>query len=44
MALQPITPARAVQLYLTQREPEVAKATHYSHSSRLNKFAGWFLS
>ena len=41
MQLEPIDPETAVELYLADREAEVAKATLYSHSSRLGHFVRW---
>jgi len=41
MSLEPIDPETAVELYLADREAEVAKATLYSHSSRLGHFVRW---
>jgi integrase len=41
MNLEPIDPETAVELYLADRETEVAKATLYSHSSRLGHFVRW---
>ncbi|TKX68836.1 site-specific integrase [Halorubrum sp. SP9] len=41
MNLEPIDPETAVELYLADREAEVAKATLYSHSSRLSHFVRW---
>lgn len=41
MNLEPIDPETAVELYLADREAEVAKATLYSHSSRLGHFVRW---
>ena len=35
---EPINPNTAVELYLADRETEVAKATLYSHRSRLGHF------
>lgn len=39
--LEPITPADAVELYLAERETEVAAATLRSHRSRLRYFVNW---
>ena len=41
MDLEPIDSETAVELYLADREAEVAKATLYSHSSRLGHFTRW---
>ena len=41
MKLEAIDPETAVELYLADREAEVAKATLYSHSSRLGHFTRW---
>ena len=41
MSLEPIDPETAVELYLADREAEVAKTTLYSHSSRLGHFVRW---
>jgi len=41
MSLEPITPEKAVELYLNDREAEVSKATLYSHKSRLEQFLRW---
>lgn len=41
MELEPITPERAIELYLSQRETEVTQATLYSHKSRLGHFVRW---
>jgi site-specific recombinase XerD len=41
MSLELIDPETAVELYLADREAEVAKATLYSHSSRLGHFVRW---
>jgi site-specific recombinase XerD len=42
MNLEPTDPETAVELYLADREAEVAKATLYSHSSRLGHFVRWY--
>lgn len=41
MALEPIDPETALELYLTDRESEVSQATLYSHRSRLGHFVRW---
>jgi site-specific recombinase XerD len=41
MALEPLRPNEAVELYLEDRESELAKATQYAHSSRLGHFIRW---
>jgi hypothetical protein len=41
MALEPIKPKDAVELYLEDRKSELAKATQYAHSSRLGHFIRW---
>jgi len=41
MSLEPIAPDTAVELYLADRESEVAQATLYSHKSRLGHFVCW---
>jgi len=41
MPLEPITPEKALELYLADRETELAKATIYSHKSRLGHFVRW---
>jgi len=41
MSLEPLDPETGVELYLADRETEVAKATLYSHSSRLGHFTRW---
>lgn len=41
MSLEPITPERAVELYLKHRSNEVAEATLRSHQSRLRPFLEW---
>ena len=41
MNLEPIGPETALEMYLTDRENEVAQATLYSHRSRLSHFARW---
>lgn len=41
MSLEPLDPETGVELYLADRETEVAKATLYSHSSRLGHFVRW---
>ncbi|WP_075936851.1 tyrosine-type recombinase/integrase [Halosegnis longus] len=41
MTLEPITPDRAVKLYLQDRENELAHSTHKSHRSRLSYFTDW---
>ncbi|WP_135366306.1 tyrosine-type recombinase/integrase [Halosimplex halophilum] len=41
MDLEPISPERAVELYLDHRRNEVANATLRSHRSRLNQFRQW---
>jgi site-specific recombinase XerD len=39
--LEPIEPADAVELYLTEKESEVSEWTLYSHGSRLGHFTRW---
>lgn len=39
--LEPIAPAEAVQMYLTDKQAEIAKATLYSHKFRLGHFLRW---
>jgi integrase len=39
--LEPIEPADAVELYLTEKESEVSEWTLYSHNSRLGHFLRW---
>lgn len=41
MELEPITPERALELYLEHRRNEVARQTLLSHSSRLNRLVEW---
>lgn len=41
MSLEPITPERALELYLDHRRNEVARQTLQSHRSRLEYFVGW---
>ncbi len=41
MSLEPITPDEAVELYLTDKQAELAQSTLYSHSSRLGHFTRW---
>ena len=41
MALEPITPEEALDLYLTDRRNELARSTIYAHSSRLGHFVRW---
>ncbi|WP_353617834.1 tyrosine-type recombinase/integrase [Natranaeroarchaeum aerophilus] len=41
MSLEPITPERALELYLEHRRNEVAQATLRSHKSRLGHFVRW---
>jgi integrase len=41
MALEPLDPETAVELYLEDRKSELAKATQYAHSSRLGHFIRW---
>lgn len=41
MSLEPIDPETALDLYLTDREPDVTEATLYSHRSRLGHFVSW---
>jgi len=41
MNLEPIGPETALEMYLTDRENEVAQATLYSHRSRLSHFVQW---
>jgi site-specific recombinase XerD len=41
MTLEPITPERAIELYLDHRRNEVAAQTLRSHRSRLQFFLGW---
>lgn len=39
--LDPIDPESAVELYLSDREDELSRATVYSHRSRLGHFVRW---
>src|SRR6056297_1143558 len=41
MALEPLRPDEAVELYLEDRKSELAKATQYAHSSRIGHFIRW---
>lgn len=41
MALEPIDPETALELYLADRENELTEATLYSHKSRLSHFVRW---
>lgn len=41
MALRSFKPARSVELFIDQPEPEVTEATHHSHSTRLDHFLRW---
>ena len=41
MALEPIDPETALELYLADRENELTEATLYSHKSRLGHFVRW---
>ncbi|MFP8957675.1 tyrosine-type recombinase/integrase [Natrialbaceae archaeon A-CW3] len=41
MSLEPITPEQALELYIADRETELAQATLYSHKSRLGHFIRW---
>lgn len=41
MALEPIDPETALELYLADRANELAEATLYSHESRLSHFVSW---
>ena len=41
MALEPIDPETALELYLADRENELTDATLYSHKSRLGHFVRW---
>lgn len=41
MTLEPIDPKTALDMYLTDRENQVAQATLYSHRSRLSHFIQW---
>ena len=41
MDLEPIAPGRAVEMYITDRQPELSQATIYSHRSRLSHFTRW---
>lgn len=41
MELEPIDPQTAVELYLTDREPEVRQSTLRTHRSRLRYFVKW---
>ncbi len=41
MALEPIDPETALELYLADRENELSEATLYSHRSRLGHFVRW---
>lgn len=40
--LDPIDPESALQMYLTDREPDVSQNTIYAHRSRLGHFRRWF--
>lgn len=42
MSLEPIDPETVLDLYLVDRETEVAQATLYSHSPRLRHFFRWW--
>ena len=41
MELEPIDPETALELYLTDRQNNLSKATIYSHRSRLGHFVRW---
>ena len=41
MALEPIEPETAVELYLEDRESELSKRSQYGHKSRLGHFTRW---
>jgi len=41
MSLEPIDPDTALELYLVDRENDVAESTLYSHKSRLGHFVRW---
>jgi site-specific recombinase XerD len=41
MALEPIDPETALELYLADRKNELSEATLYSHRSRLGHFVRW---
>lgn len=41
MSLEPIEPEKAPELYLADRETELADSTIYSHKSRLGHFIRW---
>ena len=41
LILEPIDPETAVELYLAEREPEVAVSTLRSHRTRLGHFVRW---
>ena len=41
MSLEPITPAEAVELYLEDKQSELAQASLYAHKSRLKQFLRW---
>jgi integrase len=41
MSLEPITPEHALELYLQDKEAELARSTIYSHKSRLSYFVEW---
>ena len=41
MNLEPISPERALELYLDHRRNEVARQTLVSHESRINKLVDW---
>ena len=41
MNLEPMEPETALELYLAERETELAEATIYSHRSRLGHFVRW---
>jgi len=39
--LESTSPAEAVELYIEDRKPEIAKSTVYEHRCRLNRFLEW---
>lgn len=41
MTLEPIEPETALEMYLAERESELAQASLYSHRSRLTHFVEW---
>lgn len=41
MSLEPIAPASAAELYLKEKQSELAEASLYPHRSRLGHFVQW---